>query len=151
MRPKSLKQEFPGSTLFSFCGLLTLAFIYAKISVRIYVKWTYAFLPLIAFFVITLLESLWKIKNLQNLMKQHLSLIEMKLKAMWIITQLLISGTLAVGTLYLGDLIEKEAEAQDSPDKKQNNLDDPLKHLFCTFVFAFLVYLVYSLASNSLM
>lgn len=53
---------FPSSRLFSFMSLVTLALIYAKMSVYFYVQWPLIFSPLILFFLVKFLESLWLIK-----------------------------------------------------------------------------------------
>lgn len=55
--------EFPASKLLSVCGLITLAFIYAKLTVHLYVKWTYILSPMILFFGLKFVKCVYNLSR----------------------------------------------------------------------------------------
>ncbi|CAD8083160.1 unnamed protein product [Paramecium sonneborni] len=130
---------FPGSKSFSILGLLNLALVYAKMTVHFYVKWTIILSPMIFFFAYKFLKSIYNISQ-QSRQDKNKSLKQRKMIMLWNLCQLLITAPLAVSTFYLGDLIEKAIQQQD--------ITEPLTHLFACFAFTLLVYLLYSLSTQ---
>ncbi|CAD8085645.1 unnamed protein product [Paramecium sonneborni] len=128
-------EEFPGSKSFSILGLLTLSLLYAKMTVHFYVKWTIILSHMIFFFTYKFLKSIYNISQ-QSCKNNNQSYKQRKIIMLWNLCQLLITAPLAVSTFYLGDLIEKAIQQQD--------ISEPLTHLFACFAFTLLVYLLYS-------
>lgn len=95
--------HFPASKSFSVLGLLALSLIYAKLTVSLYVPWTFVLSPLTLFFSYKFVRSVLSMRR--PLPRNH---------ALWNICQLLITAPLAVATFYLGILIERLAGNQDA-------------------------------------
>ena len=83
--------------------MITLALVYVKLSVPFYVRWNLILSPIVIFFALRFLESLWLIRKVVNGLP--LPIVQLKVTALWAFAQMLITASLATGTLYLADLV----------------------------------------------
>ncbi|KAM3144611.1 hypothetical protein pb186bvf_003218 [Paramecium bursaria] len=125
--------DFPSSKSFGILSLLTLALTYVKLTTIFYVRWRIILSPLIFFFIYKFINSVIRIGQVQNKIVPYS---QAKMKTLWNISCLLITSTLAVALFYLGIMLEKA--------ENNENIQEPLKHLFACFAFTTFVYLVYS-------
>lgn len=133
--------------------LITLSLVYAKVTVYFYVTWSYILSPMILYFTLNILMTLWQTFSIMQQEEQDQK--QTQLDLIWALSKFMLNGLFGGLLIYAGIIIENIINAINSQQDAEQALSGidiqaPINNIFIVICLALLVYLIYSVLTDYL-